>query len=77
MDENILVAPYMVRGGTDAKYFYSLSPNVYRFLMIRVNPETMKYVHGIDERVPVEDYLQAIRFYYHLIRQSMAGEPSV
>ena len=76
MDENILVAPYMVRGGTDAKYFYSLSPNVYRFLMIRVNPETMKYVHGIDERVPVEDYLQAIRFYYHLIRQSMAGEPS-
>lgn len=71
MDENILVAPYMVRGGTDASHFYDLSPNVYRFLMVRAKPETMKYVHGIDERVPVEDYLQAIRFYYHLIRQSM------
>jgi carboxypeptidase PM20D1 len=71
MDENILVAPYMVRGGTDAKYFYGLSPNVYRFLMVNVSPDTMKFVHGIDERVEVEDYLQAIRFYYHLIRQSM------
>ena len=73
MDENILVAPYMVRGGTDASYFYDLSRHVYRFLMLRAKPETMKYVHGIDEHVAAEDYLQSIRFYYHLIRQSMAG----
>ncbi len=70
MDEDILVAPYMVRGGTDAKYFYDLSSHVYRFLMVRVNSETMKYIHGIDEHMPVEDYLQAIRFYYHVLRQS-------
>ena len=75
MDENILVAPYMVRGGTDSKYFYAVTPNVYRFMMIRVDPETIKYVHGIDEHVAVADYLEAIRFYYHLIRQSMdAGD---
>jgi len=73
MDENILVAPYMVRGGTDSKYFYAVSPNVYRFMMIRVDPETVKYVHGIDEHVAVEDYLEAIRFYYHLVRQSMGA----
>jgi carboxypeptidase PM20D1 len=71
IDENILVAPYMVRGGTDAANFYSVSDNVYRFLMVRIDGEAMKYVHGIDERVPVEDYLQAIRFYYHLMRQAM------
>ena len=73
MDENILVAPYMVRGGTDSKYFYAVSPNVYRFMMIRVDPETIKYVHGIDEHVAVADYLEAIRFYYHLVRQSMGA----
>lgn len=67
-----LVAPYLVRGGTDAKYFYSVSDNVYRFAMIRVTPETIRYVHGIDERIPVEDYLLAIRFYYNLIRQAVA-----
>ena len=71
MDENILVAPYLLQGGTDAKYFYPLSDNVYRFLMFRATPETLPRVHGIDEQVPVEGFLQAIRFYYHLIRQSM------
>jgi carboxypeptidase PM20D1 len=73
MDEDILVAPYMVRGGTDAKYFYSVSPNVYRFMMLRADPGTLGYVHGIDERVAKKSYLEAIRFYYHLVRQSMAG----
>ena len=74
MDETALVAPYMVRGGTDAKYFYGLSPNVYRFLPVDVNAETIKYVHGIDEHLPVEDYLQAIRYYYNVIRQSVAAD---
>ncbi len=75
MDSNVLVAPYMVRGGTDAKYFYSLSPNVYRFMMLRIDPGTVGYLHGIDEHVRVESYLEAIRFNYHLVRQSMgAGE---
>jgi carboxypeptidase PM20D1 len=72
MDDNVLVAPYMLTGGTDAKYFYPLSANVYRFLMIEATPKTLKYAHGIDEQVQVEEYLQAILFYYHLIRQSMA-----
>jgi carboxypeptidase PM20D1 len=71
MDDRILVAPYMVRGGTDAKYFYALSPNVYRFMMLRIDPTMIGYVHGIDEHVVVDDYLEAIRFYYHLIRNSI------
>jgi carboxypeptidase PM20D1 len=71
MDKDILVAPYLLQGGTDAKYFYPLSDNVYRFLMFRATPETLNYVHGIDEQVSVEGFLQAIRFYHHLIRQSM------
>ena len=73
MNEEIVVAPYMLQGGTDAKYFYSVSDNVYRFLMFNATSKTLKYAHGIDEQVPVEEYLQAIRFYYHLIRQSMAS----
>jgi carboxypeptidase PM20D1 len=70
MDERALVAPYMVRGGTDAKYFYALSPNVYRFLPLPIDADTVRYIHGIDEHVTADDYLQAIRFYYHLVRQA-------
>jgi carboxypeptidase PM20D1 len=75
MAEDALVAPYMVRGGTDARYFHALSPYVYRFLPVRVDADTMNYVHGIDERVPVEDFLQAIRYYYHLMRQAGESRP--
>lgn len=69
-DDNILVAPYLVQGGTDAKYFYSVSPNVYRFIMARATPDTVRRIHGIDERIPVDDYLTAIRFYNAVIRQA-------
>ncbi len=69
-DEEILVAPNLLSGGTDARYFHSVSPNVYRFIMVRATSETMKIVHGIDERIAVEDYLTAIRFYYALIHQA-------
>ena len=70
MDDDILVTPYMVRGGTDAKYFYELSPHVYRFMMLRIDPELVKYIHGIDERVAIDAYLEAVRFNYHLLRRS-------
>ena len=69
-DDDILVAPNLLSGGTDARYFHAVSPNVYRFVMIRANADTLKIVHGIDERIAIEDYLMAIRFYYALIRQA-------
>lgn len=69
-DDNILVAPYLVQGGTDARYFHSVSPNVYRFVMARATPDTLRRVHGIDERIPVDDYLMAVRFYHAIIRQA-------
>jgi carboxypeptidase PM20D1 len=72
MDPEILVAPYMVRGGTDAKYFYKLSPNVYRFMMLRIDPETIRYIHGIDEHVAEEDFIEAVRFNHYLLQQAMA-----
>ncbi len=69
-DDRILVAPYLVQGGTDARYFYTVSPNVYRFIMVRATPDTLRRVHGIDEYISVEDYLTAISFYYAIIRQA-------
>ena len=68
-DDEVLVAPYLVQGGTDARFFHAVSPNVYRFIMVRANPDTLKGVHGINERIPVEDYLTAIRFYYAFMKR--------
>lgn len=67
MDSQVLVAPYLVQGGTDAKHFVNLSDSVYRFMMVRVNGDTMKRVHGVNEQIAVDDYVEAIQFYYALL----------
>ena len=66
-----LVAPYLVMGGTDSKYFYPLTDSVYRFLMIRVDPSTLGIVHGIDERISIDDYVMGIQYFYELLRKSV------
>jgi len=65
-----LVAPYLVMGGTDSKHFYPLTDSVYRFLMIRANPKTMKQIHGIDEHISIENYVMSIQFFHELLRKS-------
>ncbi|NOR20853.1 MAG: M20/M25/M40 family metallo-hydrolase [Xanthomonadales bacterium] len=69
--DDALVAPYLVMGGTDSKYFYPLTDSVYRFLMIRLDPSTMGIVHGIDERISVDNYVMGIQYFYELLRKSV------
>jgi len=68
--DDAIVAPYLVMGGTDSRYFYPLTDSVYRFLMIKLDPSTIHIVHGIDERISVENYVMSIQFFYELLRKS-------
>ncbi|MDH5598499.1 MAG: M20 family peptidase [Cyclobacteriaceae bacterium] len=63
-----IVVPGLVGGGTDARYFYDLSEEVYRFYPIRINPESMKGFHGIDEKISKKNYEEMISFTYQLMR---------
>ncbi|WP_416306134.1 M20 family peptidase [Neptunicella sp. SCSIO 80796] len=74
LDKDILVAPYLVQGGTDSKYYYGLSDNVYRFMMVGLDPISIKQFHGINEQIPVADYLRAIQFYYALLKQTAENQ---
>ena len=73
MQNETLVAPYLVQGGTDAKHFTALSDSIYRFMMVELNPETLKQFHGVNEQIPITDYISAIQFYGELIKQSAQG----
>jgi carboxypeptidase PM20D1 len=64
------VAPSLMIAGTDSKHYASLSPNIYRFLPIRLKQNELKRIHGANEKISEKDYLQAIRFYYQLIHNS-------
>lgn len=66
---NTIVVPGLVGGGTDARYFYEISDDVYRFYPIRIGPDSMTRFHGIDEKISKENYLEIIEFTYQLIRK--------
>jgi carboxypeptidase PM20D1 len=64
-----IVVPGLVGGGTDARYFYEISDNVYRFYPIRIGPNSMTRFHGIDEKISKDNYKEIIEFTYHLIKK--------
>ncbi len=67
---SLIVAPYLVMGGTDARNFESLTNNIFRFLFNYANPDDIKRIHSIDERISIDNYVKVIRFYYQLIKNS-------
>lgn len=66
-DETLIVAPYLVTGGTDAKHYTGLSDSIYRFAFNRFTPETLERMHGINEQINVDDYVDLVRFFRELI----------
>jgi carboxypeptidase PM20D1 len=69
-DREVVVAPWLVVGGTDAKYYSGSSANVFRFLPARFEEDVMTRFHGTDERMSVDSYLASIRFFHRLIRNA-------
>ena len=55
-DPDAMVAPFLMSGGTDAKYFAPLGMRAFGFTPLRL-PEDLDFTalfHGVDERVPVD-----------------------
>ncbi len=69
-DPSLRIAPRIVIAATDARHFDALTDNSYRFMGVTLGPKELKGIHGTDERVSVESYLQAVKIYYQLIRNS-------
>ena len=65
--DGVLTAPNLVIAATDSRHFSAISPNIYRFVPYHINDENISTFHGIDERIPVADYENAIRFYRQLM----------
>ncbi len=64
---DVVVAPYLVSGGTDSRYFYEVSDNVYRFSPFRVHQDDLPRIHGTNERLGIGTYTDGIRFFRQLI----------
>jgi carboxypeptidase PM20D1 len=67
---DLVVAPYLVTGGTDSRYYSGQADAVLRFLPVRVGPGDLARLHGTDERLRTLDVAAGVRFYHALIRGS-------
>ncbi|MYM21083.1 M20 family peptidase [Duganella sp. FT135W] len=63
-----VVAPGIVIGATDSRHYGGLSENVYRFSPVRAGKDDLPRFHGTNERIGVDNYLEAVRFYVQLAR---------
>lgn len=72
---NTLTSPGMVLAATDSRFYYALSPNVYRFLPYKINKENINSFHGVNEKIAVSEFEDAIQFYVQLLKNVNENTP--
>jgi carboxypeptidase PM20D1 len=68
--DDAVVAPYLMFAGSDAKHYDSISENTYRFLPVQITSEDLNRMHGTNEHINIENYINAIKFYVEIIKES-------
>lgn len=68
-----LTSPNLLSGGTDTKHYQKFTQNVFRFIPVKIKAEDLERVHGTNERVGVETYAGAVRFYAQFVRNAAGG----
>ncbi|MDR2745884.1 MAG: M20/M25/M40 family metallo-hydrolase [Treponema sp.] len=55
--------PFIMTASTDSRHYQALAEGIFRFSPMRLSPEDMSSIHGHDERISLENFFLAIRFY--------------
>lgn len=69
------VAPGLVLGGTDARRYVDVAQDVYRFQPVLLSTDDLAGIHGVNERISIENYERLIRFYLGLIEAGAMAQP--
>ena len=62
-----LVAPGLMIGATDSRYFSEISDHIFRFSPVRAKPEDLARFHGTNERISIDNLAELVRFYHRLL----------
>ena len=71
--EGVVVAPYLVLGATDSRYYADISDGVYRFSPYLIEQQDMKRMHGLNERLALKS-LDKMVVFFHQLMQSWGKE---
>lgn len=64
---DVIVAPSLVIGGTDSRHYGAVSKAIYRFMPVMISNEDLKGIHGVNEKVSIENYERMVAFYTRLM----------
>lgn len=70
---DVVVAPGLMIGATDSRYFEDVADTIYKFSPVRARPEDLKRFHGTNERISTANYIELIQFYQQLLRNAAAA----
>jgi len=65
---DIIVAPGLMVGGSDSKHYAKAAKNSYRFNPFPLSANELSGLHGVDERIKKNDFLNGIRSYIGIIK---------
>lgn len=69
-----VVAPSLVLGATDGRYYDKVADDVYRFFPFRLGAADIKRIHGKDERIGVATLAEGVRFYRRFLGEAAKGD---
>jgi len=66
---DIATTPYLMMAATDSRFYHKISNHVYRFSPMELTKEERGMIHGVDEAVTIENLINCVKFYLHLLHQ--------
>lgn len=66
--KELVVMPYIMVGASDSRYYRRVTANVYNYFPMRLNKQLLGSIHGVDERIQVDNFVEMIDFMFHLIQ---------
>lgn len=64
--QELVVAPGLMTGNTDTRWYWKLSDNIFRFNPSRL--EGLGAIHTVDEKMPIQGHLDAVAWMWTFLR---------
>jgi carboxypeptidase PM20D1 len=65
----VVVAPYLVLGGTDSKHYSEIADMILRFIPCKIDNSDLARMHGTNERISIENLEKGVIFYMRFIER--------
>lgn len=72
--QEAIITPFMLPGMSDSRFFRRMGVPVYGIISARLGLEDLASVHGINEKISVEDLKNGVRFMYALVEACAGAE---